>query len=846
MQERPAEGAEGSGGGGEGAAAVPEHSCPVCHLPLPAGVHVGVADAHVLACLARSRAAGMLARGGRQATLGSGFKRGRSPPPRSPSPPPPDDAPPLSPPGPHTFDTRLVGRRLAPGAPAAPARADAALVRAAANPADPAAVLARLGPGTSLGFLPAPVAAALAPHMDAGSVTGVATLLVAADEGGAAPLPVRVTLAGAARVEAAAAGRAAAVDAAAPARAARAALAAVVGAALDADAHLWTAEEADALRSLQALGVDPAAAYLSLHRSARAAVAADAPAPRWTRPASLARSLPGDRAYRALRSLVDAGLVAPLDASSPTDVAAASRSLTVDELRAALSLPSSMTRLKLIAKAAAAARLPGAPGAAARASLTDALGRPCVRLRAGPATALRRAERIFFLSEGMDCAAAAAASAGAGGRPPRYTLNRGPTVFADRDALLAYEDALARAAALDDALCGGGGAGALDAALAPVEAFVLDGRHKDAHPAHLPSFLARFSAASVAAAAASVAVAALERAGDRDRACALLRALLGGTCLPRRRGEWWTRLALNLEAQGGQEEAAIETVDAALADEAVAAGDRLGLQRRRLRLGARRRRWRAPPWAAAARREPREVGVVAAPTAHIVGVKSRFAVHGGGLTSVEDLALAHYAAAGGWGGAHVEGGLWTALFHLLLWDTIWGPAAPPGALRRPWLHAPLDVGQPCFYGGRRAAVDAALERVGATSPHALATTVLTAWHAHEGTAVAGVPWRALAPGDAAAAAACVGGRGVAAVLRQLAAGRGGHGGGLPDLVLWRVTEWGADGVPARGDARVVEVKGPRDRLSDSQRAWLAALEDAGVDCEVFKVTEPSGGAGKAR
>ena len=27
---------------------------------------------------------------------------------------------------------------------------------------------------------------------------------------------------------------------------------------------------------------------------------------------------------------------------------------------------------------------------------------------------------------------------------------------------------------------------------------------------------------------------------------------------------------------------------------------------------------------------------------------------------------------------------------------------------------------------------------------------------------------------------------------------------------------------------------------------VAALEDAGVDCEVFKVTEPSGGAGKAR
>jgi hypothetical protein len=33
------------------------------------------------------------------------------------------------------------------------------------------------------------------------------------------------------------------------------------------------------------------------------------------------------------------------------------------------------------------------------------------------------------------------------------------------------------------------------------------------------------------------------------------------------------------------------------------------------------------------------------------------------------------------------------------------------------------------------------------------------------------------------------------------------------------------------------VKGPRDRLSDAQRAWLFALEDAGVDCEVLQLVE---------
>lgn len=53
---------------------------------------------------------------------------------------------------------------------------------------------------------------------------------------------------------------------------------------------------------------------------------------------------------------------------------------------------------------------------------------------------------------------------------------------------------------------------------------------------------------------------------------------------------------------------------------------------------------------------------------------------------------------------------------------------------------------------------------------------------------------------------------------------------MPDLLLWR---------PARRDAKLAEVKGPRDRLSNQQRAWINALRDAGFHAEVLKVEEPS-------
>jgi Fanconi-associated nuclease 1 len=60
---------------------------------------------------------------------------------------------------------------------------------------------------------------------------------------------------------------------------------------------------------------------------------------------------------------------------------------------------------------------------------------------------------------------------------------------------------------------------------------------------------------------------------------------------------------------------------------------------------------------------------------------------------------------------------------------------------------------------------------------------------------------------------------------------------MPDLLLWH---------PGRREAKLAEVKGPRDRLSDQQRAWMNSLADAGLRAEVLKVAEPGQGGGKKR
>ena len=250
----------------------------------------------------------------------------------------------------------------------------------------------------------------------------------------------------------------------------------------------------------------------------------------------------------------------------------------------------------------------------------------------------------------------------------------------------------------------------------------------------------------------------------------------------------------------------MQIAEAALADEYVSHGDRLALQRRVLRLGKPPRRWRRPPWAAAAMSEPQEVCLIAKPLTSAIGAplsgkrcscrSCNFAIHACGLhpsqlysakqwaalalwlqpganlvamgvhsaqdpalcfaglksrflgkdnreCTVEELALQHYASTegGGWqgeasaislqaashktslclckishtrmsalppaccAGTHSEGGIWSTLFGLLMWDLLFTDVPevvhdPQSLARGPssWLSPQLSA---CAFGCRR-------------------------------------------------------------------------------------------------------------------------------------------------
>lgn len=126
-------------------------------------------------------------------------------------------------------------------------------------------------------------------------------------------------------------------------------------------------------------------------------------------------------------------------------------------------------------------------------------------------------------------------------------------------------------------------------------------------------------------------------------------------------------------------------------------GDQLALERRAVRLGKPPLRWRRYPFAARVASEPFTRTIYAEPVkpafalgpgngkaaGAVTGAAPRGPVRGrtewvgldGTRVSVETRALQFYASeeGGRWTGRHCEGGIWSALFALLLWDVLFAP-----------------------------------------------------------------------------------------------------------------------------------------------------------------------------
>lgn len=143
--------------------------------------------------------------------------------------------------------------------------------------------------------------------------------------------------------------------------------------------------------------------------------------------------------------------------------------------------------------------------------------------------------------------------------------------------------------------------------------------------------------------------------------------------------------------------------------------------------------------------------------------------------------------------------------------------------------APLDLLTDDFYVARKNLIESHLQKI----QEGMAEEILiTSWQLHVGTACQGVNWDRHSLSDLRAVVSCIGGCCLVSLCRHLALDYRSWSSGMPDLLLWRFHGGDRDG----GEAKLVEVKGPKDRLSEQQRAWILILMDCGFDFEVCKVS----------
>ncbi|MBO3277318.1 VRR-NUC domain-containing protein [Pseudomonas schmalbachii] len=171
---------------------------------------------------------------------------------------------------------------------------------------------------------------------------------------------------------------------------------------------------------------------------------------------------------------------------------------------------------------------------------------------------------------------------------------------------------------------------------------------------------------------------------------------------------------------------------------------------------------------------------------------------------------------------YVENTLINSLFGLLCWEAIFAPL--PGAFFHPFHAGPADLLSADF-AQRRAELFASSFALIDSGEYA--SKICRTWHDKFGIVSPFVYWDLLDAELLEQALACLPAVHLKAWFERLLLDIKANRAGMPDLIQF----W-----PAEQRYRMIEVKGPGDRLQDNQKRWLAFCAEHGMPVEVCYVT----------
>ena len=171
---------------------------------------------------------------------------------------------------------------------------------------------------------------------------------------------------------------------------------------------------------------------------------------------------------------------------------------------------------------------------------------------------------------------------------------------------------------------------------------------------------------------------------------------------------------------------------------------------------------------------------------------------------------------------YVENGLINSLFGLLCWEAIFAPVA--GAFFHEFQSAPADLHAPDFRGRRASQFALCFEQFGSG---AYRDTICRNFALKSGLQSPFVFWGVLSEPLLNLALDCLPREHLQACFRRILADIRANRAGLPDLVQF----W-----PAERRYRLIEVKGPGDRLQDNQVRWLTFCVTHAIPVSVCHVS----------
>ncbi|HTN30324.1 MAG TPA: VRR-NUC domain-containing protein [Pseudomonas sp.] len=186
-----------------------------------------------------------------------------------------------------------------------------------------------------------------------------------------------------------------------------------------------------------------------------------------------------------------------------------------------------------------------------------------------------------------------------------------------------------------------------------------------------------------------------------------------------------------------------------------------------------------------------------------------------------ELAVAGHLTAEGAPVYYVENSLVCGLFGLLCWEAIFAPV--PGAFFHPFHSGPTDLYSPDFPSRRADVFERCLQRLNSDEYRA---HIRQMYAAKQGIQSPFVHWGVLDTALLETALQCIPAAHIKAWCLRLLGDLRANRAGMPDLIQF----W-----PAEDRYRMVEVKGPGDRLQDNQRRWLSFCAEHGMPVEVCYV-----------